>query len=41
MTFDNADELVKIKRVAPKAELLLRILTDDSKAICQLGKKVD
>lgn len=39
MTFDNADELIKIKKIAPHAELILRILTDDSKSICQLGKK--
>jgi len=39
MTFDNSEELIKIKRVAPHSELLLRILTDDSKAVCQLGKK--
>ncbi len=30
MTFDNADELRKIAKLFPDAELLLRILTDDS-----------
>ncbi|BFZ62704.1 Ornithine decarboxylase [Saitoella coloradoensis] len=39
MTFDNADELHKIKRLYPGASLLLRILTDDSKSLCQLGLK--
>lgn len=39
MTFDNAEELHKIKRLYPEAELVLRILTDDSKSLCQLGLK--
>lgn len=39
MTFDNVDELVKISRLHPGASLVLRILTDDSKAICRLGLK--
>ncbi|KAF8210069.1 ornithine decarboxylase [Mycena galopus ATCC 62051] len=39
MTFDNADELYKIARAHPGARLVLRILTDDSKALCQLGIK--
>lgn len=39
MTFDNADELHKIKRVHPGAKLVLRILTDDSKSLCRLGLK--
>lgn len=39
MTFDNADELHKIARVHPKAKLVVRILTDDSKSLCQLGLK--
>ncbi|KAK7050277.1 pyridoxal-dependent decarboxylase [Favolaschia claudopus] len=38
MTFDNADEL-KIARAHPRASLVLRILTDDTKALCQLGLK--
>lgn len=39
MTFDNSDELVKISRVHPKAKLVLRILTDDSRSLCRLGLK--
>ncbi|WWC86194.1 uncharacterized protein L201_001067 [Kwoniella dendrophila CBS 6074] len=39
MTFDNADELYKIKRLYPTAKLVLRILTDDSKSLCRLGLK--
>ena len=30
MTFDSVDELLKIKAIFPEAELILRILTDDS-----------
>lgn len=39
MTFDNADELYKIKHFFPDAELFLRILTDDSKSLCRLSTK--
>jgi ornithine decarboxylase len=39
MTFDNADELYKIKAVFPGAELYLRILTDDSNSLCRLSQK--
>nr|POE51511.1 ornithine decarboxylase [Quercus suber] len=39
MTFDNTDELYKVKRVAPNAELYLRILTDDSASLCRLSQK--
>lgn len=39
MTFDNAEELYKIKRYFPSAELLLRIVTDDSGALCQFSMK--
>ncbi|KAK6529072.1 hypothetical protein TWF694_004290 [Orbilia ellipsospora] len=39
MTFDNADELYKCKRFFPSARLLLRIATDDSKALCRLSVK--
>lgn len=39
MTFDNADELHKVKRFHPGAKLVLRILTDDSKSLCRLGLK--
>ena len=39
MTFDNADELNKISRVHPRAKLVIRILTDDTKSNCRLGVK--
>lgn len=39
MTFDNADELRKCKRACPNAKLLLRIMTDDSKSMCQFSIK--
>lgn len=39
MTFDNADELVKISQLYPGAKTVLRILTDDSNSLCQLGLK--
>ncbi|KAG8906392.1 hypothetical protein FRB99_006987 [Tulasnella sp. 403] len=39
MTFDNTDELYKIARCFPDAELVIRILTDDSKSLCRLGLK--
>ncbi|KAF7846238.1 hypothetical protein BT93_L4788 [Corymbia citriodora subsp. variegata] len=39
MTFDNADELYKIKELFPDAELFLRILTDDSASLCRLSLK--
>ncbi|KAL3428285.1 Ornithine decarboxylase [Phlyctema vagabunda] len=39
MTFDNADELHKIKQLYPGAELFLRILTDDSSSLCRLSLK--
>lgn len=39
MTFDNTDELVKIKAVYPEAKLVLRVLADDSSSICRLGDK--
>ncbi|KAJ7132898.1 ornithine decarboxylase [Mycena crocata] len=39
MTFDNADELYKIARSHPRAQLVVRILTDDTKSLCQLGIK--
>ncbi|BCS24102.1 type III PLP-dependent enzyme [Aspergillus puulaauensis] len=39
MTFDNADELYKIKACFPEAELYLRILTDDSTSLCRLSMK--
>lgn len=39
MTFDNSDELCKIAQFFPSAKLLLRIVTDDSNAVCQLSNK--
>jgi len=39
MTFDNADELHKIKAAYPEAQLVLRIMTDDSKATCRFSAK--
>ncbi|KAK1756924.1 ornithine decarboxylase [Echria macrotheca] len=39
MTFDNPDELRKIARFYPDAELYLRILTDDSSSLCRLSLK--
>jgi ornithine decarboxylase len=39
MTFDNVDEMYKIKKCHPESELILRILPDDSKSICRFGKK--
>lgn len=38
-TFDNIDELHKMKRFHPTCKLVVRILTDDSKSACQLGLK--
>lgn len=39
MTFDNTDELYKIKKLFPDAELFLRISTDDSSSLCRLSLK--
>lgn len=39
MTFDNADELRKIAKLFPEAELFLRIHTDDSSSLCRLSLK--
>ena len=39
MTFDNVDELYKIKSIAPNSKLVLRILADDSKSKCRFGVK--
>ncbi|KAF9072549.1 ornithine decarboxylase [Rhodocollybia butyracea] len=39
MTFDNIDELYKVARTHPLAKLVVRILTDDTKSLCQLGLK--
>lgn len=39
MTFDNADELYKCKKNFPGCKMLLRIMTDDSKSLCQFSIK--
>lgn len=39
MTFDNKDELYKVKKLFPDAELFLRISTDDSSSLCRLSLK--
>ena len=39
MTFDGADELYKIKEIFPEAQLLLRIMTDDSSSVCRFSAK--
>lgn len=39
MTFDNTDELYKINKLYPGAELFLRISTDDSSSLCRLSLK--
>lgn len=39
MTFDNGDELAKVKKYHPDAKMVLRILTDDSGSLCRLGLK--
>ncbi|KAF4435060.1 ornithine decarboxylase [Fusarium austroafricanum] len=39
MTFDNLDELYKVKAIFPQANLLLRIATDDATSYNPLSKK--
>ncbi|KAG3280955.1 ODC1 [Ictidomys tridecemlineatus] len=39
MTFDSEVELMKVARAHPKAKLVLRIATDDFKAVCRLSVK--
>ncbi|KAL6879102.1 pyridoxal-dependent decarboxylase [Trichoderma novae-zelandiae] len=39
MTFDNADELQKIAKLFPGADLFLRIMTDDTSSLCRLSMK--
>ena len=39
MTFDNADELLKVKEHHPEAELVLRLLPDDSGSVMRFGVK--
>ena len=36
MTFDNAEELEKIKEHYPEAELVIRVLADDSYSACRV-----
>jgi len=38
-TFDNEDELIKIKNNWPDAEIVMRIITDDSHSICKFSTK--
>jgi len=39
MTFDNTHELTKIAECHPDAELVLRIITDDSQSVCRFSTK--
>lgn len=39
MAFDNDDELEKVAESCPGAELVLRIVTDDSASVCRLSNK--
>lgn len=39
MTFDNEQELMKIHKVYPNAKLVLRLVTDDSNAVCRFSMK--
>ncbi|KAL1895784.1 Ornithine decarboxylase [Ceratocystis pirilliformis] len=39
MTFDNSDELRKVAKLFPGAELFLRIMTDDTSSLCRLSMK--
>ncbi|CAF1052411.1 unnamed protein product [Adineta steineri] len=39
MTFDNEQELLKIKQIYPSAKLVLRLVTDDSNAVCRFSMK--
>lgn len=39
VTFDNEAELEKIKKYWPTAEVIMRIITDDSKSVCQFSTK--
>jgi len=39
MTFDNKQELMKIQKIYPEAELVLRIAANDSKSIMPFGYK--
>jgi len=39
MTFDNVDELYKIKECHPNAKVVLRMITNDEGAVCQFSMK--
>jgi ornithine decarboxylase len=39
MTFDNDQELYKVQRLHPEAEMVLRIAVSDPTAVCQLNMK--
>lgn len=39
MTFDNADEVLKIKKHCPSAQVVLRLLPDDSGSLMRFGSK--
>jgi ornithine decarboxylase len=39
MTFDNEQELMKIKQIYPNVKLVLRIVTDDTNAVCRFSMK--
>jgi len=39
MTFDNVDELEKVAKVYPDAEMVLRIATNDSASLCAFSSK--
>jgi len=39
MTFDNVNELKKIKKIHPTAKVVMRLSTDDSDSVCQFSQK--
>lgn len=39
MTVDNADEIIKVSQNNPNAEIVLRILVNDSSSVCRFGIK--
>jgi len=39
MTFDNVDEMRKIKQYHPTAQLVMRVLGDDSSSLCKFNAK--
>lgn len=39
MTFDSEAELYKISEIYPEAEIVLRVVTDDSNSICRFSNK--